>query len=78
LRALDELTERIERGESPRIELAQIYLGLGDDDNTIAVLEETSEAGVSCQPYLWPEYERLFDNKRFLLVLEKFGFPLPS
>jgi hypothetical protein len=30
---------------------------------------------VSFQPYLWPEYEPLFDNPRFIAVLEKFGLP---
>jgi TolB-like protein/Tfp pilus assembly protein PilF len=75
LRALGELEQRIESSRSLPIQLAQIHLGLGDDDRTIAVLEQSDEVGVSFQPYLWPEYERLFDNPRFRAVLDKFGLP---
>ena len=77
LRSLSELEKRVDSGQSAPIEMAQIYLGLGDDDRTIAVLERADEAGVSFQPYLWPEYERLFGNPRFGAVLEKFRLPVP-
>ena len=60
------------------IELAQIYLGLGDDERTIEVLQQANEASVSFQPHLWPEYERLFSNARFTTVLAKHGIPLPA
>jgi serine/threonine protein kinase/tetratricopeptide (TPR) repeat protein len=76
--ALEQLEQRVEGGQSPRIELAQIYLGLGDDERTIEVLEQANEAGVSFQPYLWPEYERLFAEPRFERVLQRLGYPTES
>jgi TolB-like protein/Tfp pilus assembly protein PilF len=77
LRDLAKLEQRVASGESPGIERAQVYLGLGDHEGVLAVLEEASEADVSFQPYLWPEYEALHSNKRFQAVLRKFGLPLP-
>jgi serine/threonine protein kinase/tetratricopeptide (TPR) repeat protein len=77
LQALEELKERVESGRSSPIELAQIYLGLGDDEQTLAVLEQADESSVSFQPFLWPEYERLFGDPRLHAVLEKFRLPPP-
>ncbi len=76
--ALEELEKRIKRGESQRIEAAQIHLGLGNDEKTLEVLEEAAEANVSFQPYLWPEYERLFGEPRFAHILERLRYPKPS
>ena len=77
----------VERGEDPAEkrkqdrtagtfeELAQIYLGLGDDERTLDVLEKAGGASVSFQPYLWPEYERLSSQPRFLRILKRPGYP---
>lgn len=77
LTALAELKERIGSGESVAIEAAQIHLALGDDERTLEVLEGAAESHVSFQPYLWPEYRRLFSNPRFLGALERLGYPRP-
>lgn len=77
LRDLSELKQRVERGESARVELAQIHLGLGDRERVLETLEQSPEAGVSFQPYLWPEYEAYHSDPRFLAILAKFGLPRP-
>jgi benzoyl-CoA reductase/2-hydroxyglutaryl-CoA dehydratase subunit BcrC/BadD/HgdB len=50
LRDLAELERRVETGGSPRIELAQIRLGLGERDRVIETLEEADAPGVAFQP----------------------------
>lgn len=50
LAAVAEVERRIEQGKSPRIELAQIYLGLDDRDRVLEILGRAPEAGVSFQP----------------------------
>ena len=77
LAAVAEVERRIEQGKSPRIEPAQIYLGLDDRDRVLEILERAPEAGVSFQPYLWPEYEAFHSDPRFQAVLVKFGLPRP-
>jgi tetratricopeptide (TPR) repeat protein len=76
LRDLAELKRRVERGASAPIEPAQIHLGLGDREAVLETLERAPEAGVSFQPYLWPEYETYHSDPRFRAALEKFSLPL--
>ena len=77
LRDLGELKRHVERRESPRVELAQVYLVLGDRERVLETLEQSPAAGVSFQPYLWPEYEAYHSDPRFLAILGKFGLPPP-
>jgi tetratricopeptide (TPR) repeat protein len=76
LQDLAALEQRVERGESASsIDLAQIHLGLADYERTLEILESAPQPGVSFQPYLWPEYEKLLPDPRFQAVLAKFGLP---
>ena len=77
LRDLEELKQLVRQGASNPVELAQIYLGLGDREAVLGILEQATEAGVSFQPYLWPEYETYYSEPRFRAVFEKFSLPLP-
>ena len=76
IRDLAELKRRVDKGASSPVELAQIYLGLGDREAVLKTLEQAPEAGVSFQPYLWPEYETYHSEPRFRAVLEKISLPL--
>lgn len=78
LAALTELEKLVEQGKAPTVQLAQIHLGRADYEAVLDVLERSSEAGVSFQPYLWPEYRVLFTDARFRALLENFRLPLPS
>jgi hypothetical protein len=76
-RVLAEVQRRVEESKSPTLELAQIYLGLGERDRVLEILERAQQPGVSFQPYLWLEYEAFHSDTRFQAVLLKFGLPLP-
>ncbi len=74
--ALDIVKQRVETGDTQHIELAQVYLGLGEHERVLDVLDSAPEAGVSFQPYLWPEYEPLLSHPRMAAVLKRHGIPI--
>jgi len=76
LASLAALQQRIDAGQALDIERALIYLGLGDQEAVLGVLEAAPESNISFMPYMWPEYEAMLDNPRFQVVLRRFGFPV--
>jgi TolB-like protein len=75
LATAQELQGLISQGKAQPIDLAQIYLALGDHEATLGVLERATEAGVSFQPFLWPQYRDLWADSRFQAVLDRFNLP---
>ena len=77
LRTATLLEHQIKDSEALPIDAALIHIALGDTASALSIIEQSQEASVSFQPYLWPEYESLWHEPRFQPVLERFGLPLP-
>ena len=79
LESLGKLERLIELGRAEPILQAQIYVGLGDHERVIEVVESAPGAAlVWFHPYGWPEYEPLFAEPRFLRALARLGLPTPA
>lgn len=72
-----EVEARIARGESVAGELALIYVALGERERALDAVEEIEKGSISFMPYLWPDWASLYDEPRFVAVLERIGFPPP-
>jgi tetratricopeptide (TPR) repeat protein len=77
LDAVTDLDQHIVQKQALPIDAAIIHVALGDKERALTIIEQSEDASVSFQPYLWPEYELLWNEPRFRLAVTRFGLPEP-
>ncbi|MGH7496177.1 MAG: protein kinase domain-containing protein [bacterium] len=75
LKLLDEIKGRLERGEGPTMSLAFIYIGLGETDNALTILErEAEQLGSNIFHFISdPLFEPVRAEPRYQALLKKMG-----
>lgn len=68
----------IDRGESYWSELALLYIALGERELALDAAERIDRPRISFMPLHLRVWRTLFDEPRFLAVLERLGFPAPQ
>ena len=73
---LHELKEHLKEGDVPQTCIANIYIGLGENDKAFEWFEKAYEERDPLMAFLktWPEFEKLRSDPRFNELLKKMGF----
>jgi tetratricopeptide (TPR) repeat protein len=73
---LHKLKEHLKEGYVPQTCIANIYIGLGENDKAFEWFEKAYEERDPLMAFLktWPEFENLRSDPRFNELLKKMGF----